>query len=1438
MIDNVIVGMHPDSTSLDMSSEARTATVTGGVSLDSGTVMASNGDNSLLFDQSDQPIIFANDDHMNNMKNFTAVWISNINAPTVEDEKHPFIARRPASESAGDWIVFMYKGVSARKIYFYYWCAGGDPIGGTSYVASGTQLQDDTEQLWSLTLNYTNSLVYLYLSLNGTVVKESNNDDCSNTQPSSDADLYIGGSEYSVENYNGMKDNMQAIYLINKSLPSQSIKNAFIDGDSFLELIISADTTPPTIDSIVISDTTPLDTETIQVNVTATDTGDATPALDSFWLADNRSGVMLNFTSVNTSKAETTETAMFNFTAQFGDIQVIATVNDTSGNVIQSDLGGTNIVKSIMNVAATNGTDLNILEQEATTNYGTSTQFYLGHLDSSAQDTAGLLNLTMLTKGVIPPSSTINSFKIEYYLLTLQNGATTNKIRAYPIKTNWEEGTDHWTSFNSGGVNQTDWNGSLDLIDSYFPATPVVSNYFNISINVENYAQKLFDGTLGVWDEGLYLRTFFEPSNSQYSRLMSSDVATANQRPSYFIDYTTPISNTYSATAGDTSAPVADSVSINNTAPNIDEDIQTSVNLTEGTGISSVFQADNLSGVFLNKTSINLSEPSTQIELNYSTNFTNTLRFGDVVQVVYTFNDTFGKSGQAFLNYTVTDTIAPTADSISINNTAPVINEDVQASANFTDLDNINSIFFAHNMSGLDENISSINISATNQVELNASFNFTNTLARNNYVIITLTANDSNGNSVQTFLNYTVGVSSLENPTIIKPTEGTLYNVQPLHFNITYPAIADGDPVTLVEWHVNDTLAPNQSITVGGGNNGNTTFNASDGKYNISVSYCTDFACSGNTTITSFKIDTVNPLINLLTIMPNLTLTGVDVNFTIEASDTNLEGFNVTVFKGDDISGEHYFSTEITGITDTTQTIKVEINTSWGDGRYTITANASDDHTAKKIGNYVTGKDESKLEISFDTTEKGANQINQKLKSSDIAVLDFYTFKASSGDRYIMVWNFSNTSVTGENHTYVFETNAKDDDLIYRENSKYPSHFVSKDNWIDYALDTEYPIEYGVVETKEGNFETTITTRETTLIFHSIGGVNRIGALTQLEIDLTNATFHSLNVSVDGIRANNTFVSETQLNFTFNVSDMNPANVTFYVQDTKNDSSGYQNITFKNLTVPITEDGNYSVLMEINDSAGNKFNSTSMNVVVDTALPTINNQLNRTTGGSINIYDTTAVNISFSLGDIYIKNINISHNASSGNWINHTITPDGNSTYSLIIQSSNLSVGEVVGWNGNSCDLAGNCQELVHTFSVQAPQQQESTEGGSGGFTSGAEAGVTIFASQSSFSTKDECEGQGFIYHDSTCFHCTGILVDVDGETLCKTCSIGYSLDGNNNCVFNLNAQLQSILPKNLLDNTLNKFFPDNPLLGLIVVGVFGVFGFSLYSNRRKIFGK
>ena len=308
---------------------------------------------------------------------------------------------------------------------------------------------------------------------------------------------------------------------------------------------------------------------------------------------------------------------------------------------------------------------------------------------------------------------------------------------------------------------------------------------------------------------------------------------------------------------------------------------------------------------------------------------------------------------------------------------------------------------------------------------------------------------------------------------------------------------------------------------------------------------------------------------------------------------------------------------------------------------------------------------------------------------------------------------------------------------------------------------------------------------------------------------------------------------------TFNVSDKNNQSILVYINNIVNVSTGYISNQTKNISITIGEDGNYTFLIEINDSAGNKLNSSFINVVIDTTAPVFIHATNRTTTDNTSTITTaTPVNFSiFGVGDIYFDRGNISENctSSTNRWINHSVTINGNGTYHYVINNENFTAGEVCGEKAYFYDLAGNLLELNYTFTVGSVSSGQGQKGtGAGGFSSPADQ----IASVTSTMNQELClQSAGFDWFDDTCYECSGKILKRDEQLLCISCSEGYTLI-DNQCK-PINSQESNMIKKvrelSLIDKYLDKYFPDNPFLGVLILvsglGI-GIYGFV---NRETL---
>jgi len=112
---------------------------------------------------------------------------------------------------------------------------------------------------------------------------------------------------------------------------------------------------------------------------------------------------------------------------------------------------------------------------------------------------------------------------------------------------------------------------------------------------------------------------------------------------------------------------------------------------------------------------------------------------------------------------------------------------------------------------------------------------------------------------------------------------------------------------------------------------------------------------------------------------------------------------------------------------------------------------------------------------------------------------------------------------------------------------------------------------------------------------------------------------------------------------------------------------------------------------------------------------------------------------------------------------------------------------------------------------------------------------VTLQSILSPIKNKELCSQKGYTFFQDSCFVCNGKLVNLKGTIVCMNCKSGYVLGDDNKCVQNLQ---QLVSKPTFFDDLLKKYFPNNPLLGIIVLVGVGIIGISFYNNRRVILTK
>jgi hypothetical protein len=435
------------------------------------------------------------------------------------------------------------------------------------------------------------------------------------------------------------------------------------------------------------------------------------------------------------------------------------------------------------------------------------------------------------------------------------------------------------------------------------------------------------------------------------------------------------------------------------------------------------------------------------------------------------------------------DTTPPTIATTSQNNTAPRINDVVQIGNKCTDETAISSMWYANNITGELLNKSSINSPV---LVLNYTVNITNTLIRNNVVESVFTCNDTGGNSVQSSsVTYSVEDTPLPQPTILLPTNNDYNNTQPNYpFKITYPSDPDGDAITSILWYINGVL--NQTTTT------NTTFNASDGYYELDVGLSgTTYGANASV---NFTIDTTLPTL-LFFNLTNNTIFGFNTDATMNITIQDTNPYNLT-FRFYNASNPSIFTSHNDIPTNPT-TISLVYNlalTTLASGNYSMEINFSDRHTALEIQDYETDIGDGIL--SFRTDEGNDISIIQttgNIKKTDTTrKIDRYTMEFGKEDHR----KWKNFLVTATKPIKIIQ------------DSRWKGHLIASDgisgNWIDFENTDKESI---VTMTRVGINSVMVSVYSEDFNFNSIGGLNTVNVFYNFQVDNDLPSFPKHSIS-------------------------------------------------------------------------------------------------------------------------------------------------------------------------------------------------------------------------------------------------------------------------------------------------------------------------------------
>ena len=740
--------------------------------------------------------------------------------------------------------------------------------------------------------------------------------------------------------------------------------------------------------------------------------------------------------------------------------------------------------------------------------------------------------------------------------------------------------------------------------------------------------------------------------------------------------------------------------------------------------------------------------------------------------------------------------LMPPSVNITSNNSAPKIGEKINISSGVTDNIALSYCRFQDNGCLANGALNFFNYSVTGTAD-RCSQNYTTRISRGNVLNYTIVVNDTSQNTNTTSLAITVADTLLSFTNFINTTDLTYNRNQTINFTFTDPdKIAGGDTI-LCDVYSDQNNPPTTNISNDITDQNFTTNMTADGKYFVNVT-CSSGGAFAYSTIFNITLDVSTPSCS------GIPLNGTFYNRFFNVSSTCTD--NIQLFEVNGTIRTLGQNTAIlntsnrTNITTAGYIFNMTINVSHlGDGLFNYTQYAGDTkNDNKKMPSTVTvvkdkldkTKTNNNIFVFMDsatglqiniTVLINKTKLEQPKDSQNLEInftlIDGDYFKLtvaydSSEDNQSTIFNFTSNQ-------NIIEVNDGFSTHLLLGNGKDKLSYDSNDATADFTPSLRKESNSAIIEFTP---KASITKGERLVIDPIIDNLNIQEYSIVFEVDITLPQFFILNATNKTTLLNNSYLGTSNPIFTFNVSDKNNASVLTYLNDNKNASRGYISNLTHNITLSNVPDGNYSLNLIINDSAGNFLNSTRISFVVDTELPVSANATNKTRTGSRDIRTNTDVNISVILKDIYLDRGNFSHNA-SGVWTNHSISVNGNNTYGYIIGAGNFTPSQEVGWKFYAYDLAGNELDPIFTFVVYQPSTGGTPEGGSGGgggsTTSQVNIPITLTNPFGTQPINGQCQiGEQML--DAKCYACSlnGYLDfnPNDRSVVCKSCNEGYEM--------------------------------------------------------------
>jgi hypothetical protein len=318
--------------------------------------------------------------------------------------------------------------------------------------------------------------------------------------------------------------------------------------------------------------------------------------------------------------------------------------------------------------------------------------------------------------------------------------------------------------------------------------------------------------------------------------------------------------------------------------------------------------------------------------------------------------------------------------------------------------------------------------------------------------------------------------------TLINPSNNTLVT-SPLNVN----ASTNEDATC--------SLQPYWTASTGGTLHQFTDTGAPDDWYWLNIS-CTDGGGNSGYILANITLDNIEPTITILTPSESND-TVVDFNESynvrIDFSDTNFFSYGVLVFDpfGAQIYNFTEYDIDVSSVNFLESIVPDKL------GNWTITVEASDDHTKSLIEEDYKYKKINTTKLRFEFDEKKHSKLLSKTKAVDISyvtgteMLDWTLDKEK--DRYIFGIKTKAKFKKDDTQT-TMKFRLECENLHYLESSPYIAHFVcwGTKNWVDFENDDiiSYEVQECGADCYEITMDIKVSENQDTFKFHSIGGVN------------------------------------------------------------------------------------------------------------------------------------------------------------------------------------------------------------------------------------------------------------------------------------------------------------------------------------------------------------